>query len=145
MTHTQNTRQRLLFVCTGNTCRSVLAEHIARSQFLLDASSAGIDPQPSSDAAGAIETLNELGIDASRHVTRGLDAVNISVVDHVVAMEPYIATVVEQTFPDFPTTSMTIWNIADPWGYSSAYKSCAEEIVVQLKRFLKTYDSFQRL
>ena len=71
-------RIRILFVCSGNTCRSVLAEYIARHRFgmIVEAASVGFRPQTATDAGSAIETLKELGIDASRHKPRGLDEVD---------------------------------------------------------------------
>ncbi|MCZ2153395.1 MAG: hypothetical protein LC114_05770 [Bryobacterales bacterium] len=133
-------RIRVLFVCTGNTCRSVLAEYIARYRFgnAVESASVGIRPQNAIDASSAIETLKELGIDASRHQPRGLDEVDPEAFDRVVAMEPYVARKFKEKFPSFPPEKLTKWNINDPWDDPAAYKGCAERIFSQLRAFLKT-------
>lgn len=138
-TEGDNLRNKILFVCRGNTCRSVFAEYISRHRFgnLVDAASAGVRPQSAADARSAIETLKEIGIDASRHVPRGLDEIDPEMFDHVVTMEPFVAKKFKAKFPSYPPDRLTQWNINDPWDNPAAYKSCAEQIYTQLKVFLK--------
>jgi protein-tyrosine phosphatase len=73
--------KRILFVCSGNLCRSFMAERIFRTQLkkrhlhhvqaasagLLDLGGAGADPH-------AVALLREKGIDGSRHRSRPLSA-----------------------------------------------------------------------
>jgi hypothetical protein len=75
LSHGDRTWIRILFVCAGNTCRSVLAEYIARYRFgnVVESASAGIKPQTAADASSAIETLKDIGIDASGHQPKGLE------------------------------------------------------------------------
>lgn len=130
---------RVLFVCTGNTCRSVLAEYIARHRFgsLVESASAGIRPQEREHAASAVETLRDFGIDASAHRPRGLEEVDPSQFDRVVAMEPFVSKKFREGFPSFPKDKLTIWRVNDPWDNPAAYKGCAEEIYTTLKALLK--------
>lgn len=87
---------RLLFVCTGNTCRSPLAEAIARKVAdergleNLDASSAGTSPwegAPASD--GALLVGLERGLDLNAHRARQLDRELVEQADLVLAMGPH--------------------------------------------------------
>ena len=56
---------RLLFVCVGNTCRSQMAEGIAR-ELGHEAASAGTHaPESGRVAKYAIEVLEEIGVDTS--------------------------------------------------------------------------------
>jgi len=67
-------RLRLLFVCTGNTCRSPMAELLARARAesrgweRLDVRSAGVAAYPGSPASeGALAAARRRGMDLSNH------------------------------------------------------------------------------
>jgi len=83
---------KVLFVCDGNTCRSVMAEHIARKLaeergLKLEASSAGLEAKPGSKATPlAVEALRRLGLDASGHRARRVEEVDLREFDLVVTM-----------------------------------------------------------
>ncbi len=85
----------LLFVCTGNTCRSPLAEAIARHAVLqrglvnLTAGSAGIsawEGAPASD--GSLLVAMEHGIDLAPHRARMLSPTMIEEADLILTMGP---------------------------------------------------------
>jgi protein-tyrosine-phosphatase len=81
-------KKRILFVCTGNTCRSVIAEMLFKKMAAdelkknpghndtlgnLNITSAGIAPIPGMNTApGTIKVLKEEGIDASGHKAKRL-------------------------------------------------------------------------
>jgi protein-tyrosine-phosphatase len=77
---------RVLFVCTGNICRSPFAEDVARREGL-DADSAGLEAYagagPTDDA---IAVARELGHDISSHRARPLTAEMVERADLVVGM-----------------------------------------------------------
>ncbi len=67
-------RKSILFVCTGNSCRSVMAEymfrHMLKGRSDLDVFSAGTNVVfPTSASAEAVAVLKEEGIDARGHIS----------------------------------------------------------------------------
>ena len=64
----------MLFVCTGNTCRSPMAEHIYKSITGKDACSAGINALEGEKANDkACSVLKEQGLDLGMHKARRLN------------------------------------------------------------------------
>ncbi len=130
-------KPRVLFVCMGNSCRSVLAEYIAREKFgkYIEPSSAGLRPGTASDADNAIFMLKtEMGIIVSAHVPRKVRAANIEMSDLVVAMDKQVAAEVVQLFPELPPERLIRWKIHDPYGHDLAeYQCCLKNIYKQLR------------
>ncbi len=84
-------RRRLLFVCTGNTCRSPMAAAIARSLLVDDpftevvsAGLTGGSGAPMSPEAAT--ALRSIGVDPGAHRSRALTDGALSRADHVFAM-----------------------------------------------------------
>jgi protein-tyrosine-phosphatase len=84
---------RILFVCTGNTCRSPMAEAITRARVPagwrddLDTRSAGTHALEDQLASAlAIDVLREIGIDLSDHRARRLSKSLIDSADLIVVM-----------------------------------------------------------
>ncbi|MCA9276942.1 MAG: Sua5/YciO/YrdC/YwlC family protein [Phycisphaerales bacterium] len=99
---------RVLFVCTGNTCRSPMAEGLAREWekqripdgLSFEIESAGIaagEGQPASDQT--LEVLRERGIDLSTHRARQLTVGMVDRADIVFTMTPSHAQAVMQLAP----------------------------------------------
>ena len=78
---------RILFVCTGNTCRSPFAEAVARREGHVDAKSAGLSAHAGDEPPeDAIVVARELGYDLSAHRARPLTEEMLERSDVVVGM-----------------------------------------------------------
>jgi arsenate reductase len=64
-------KRKILFLCTGNSCRSQMAEGFAK-KLGWDAYSAGTHPEVSVNKF-AIEAMNEIGIDIQNNMPKSLD------------------------------------------------------------------------
>ena len=75
--------KKILFVCTGNTCRSPMAEGIFNSlakEYHVDAvaESAGFDTEDGLPASeNAIKACSEIGVDISNHKSKKFDECNL--------------------------------------------------------------------
>jgi len=86
---------RLLFVCTGNTCRSPLAEAIARRVVAargwsnVHVGSAGLGAFPGAPASGgSLRTAARHDLDLSSHRSARVDAAMLEASDLILAMSP---------------------------------------------------------
>jgi len=102
----------VLILCTGNSCRSHMAEGILRSVAgdVLDVQSAGSEP------AGyvhplAILTLGEIGIDISRHTSKHMNEFLSGNVETVIT----VCDNADQACPSFPgQANRHHWPFPDP-------------------------------
>lgn len=86
------TKEReLLFVCTGNVCRSPMAEYMMRKKLgrasAWKVSSAGLSTAPQMPASrNAVAVLDELGMDLTTHRSRQLDRDLVDAANVIVVM-----------------------------------------------------------
>lgn len=135
-------RKNILFLCTGNSCRSQMAEGLARHLRGDEwaAYSAGTKPQTLNRLA--VTVMKEIGIDISSHLSKHVDAVREIPFD-------YIVTVCDKAREQCP-----LWlgpgqvlhhSFDDPPAITAAAKT-EEEVLVQyrrvrdeMKRFIETF------
>jgi arsenate reductase (thioredoxin) len=98
----------VLFVCVGNSGRSVMAERIFRAESggRHAARSAGSAPGSAAHPQ-VVEALDEIGIDARDHVPRRLDAELVDWADVVVAT-------CDDACPVVPGKRYVNWHLPDP-------------------------------
>src|SRR5205085_11487507 len=84
---------RILFICTGNACRSPIAEGLARHYGMgpVDVSSAGVSPSPLNPFAA--RSMAEINVDISKHVARGVEERELDGMDLVVTLCDYAQSV----------------------------------------------------
>jgi protein-tyrosine-phosphatase/DNA-binding transcriptional ArsR family regulator len=102
---------RVLFLCTGNSARSQMAEALLRhlSATRVEAFSAGSRPKPLHP--NAVRAMGERGLDISDHRPKHLDAFARRRFDYVISL----CDRVREVCPEFPGSPETIhWSIPDP-------------------------------
>ncbi|MDI3311520.1 MAG: low molecular weight protein arginine phosphatase [Thermoanaerobacterium sp.] len=143
---------KVLFVCTGNTCRSSMAEgifnHIAKEKGIEHvAESAGTmtyDGLPATDEA--IKALKEkYGIDISNHRSRLIKEEHIKDADLVLTMTEAQREFILRKHPEFADKVFTLnefadkkGDIEDPFGRGlDVYRKTAEEIYASIMRIIE--------
>ena len=125
----------MLFVCVGNSCRSIMAEAMARSLGgpRVMAASAGLAPA-GFVAEPTMRVLAERGHDVAGLYSKGLDAVAGRTFDVVVSL---LGERGLQVLPSRLGHHREAWDVVDPFGEDEAlYRRVAGELEARVRRLL---------
>ncbi|MGA3405204.1 MAG: low molecular weight protein arginine phosphatase [Candidatus Bathyarchaeia archaeon] len=115
---------KILFVCSGNMCRSPMAEGLARKMLeeQADSESAGthaLDGTPAT--VEAITVMHSMfGIDISSHRSRNVKDVPLDDFDYIVPMDATVADDLRRDYPSITARLLNPWNIDDPFHRGAA-------------------------
>ena len=126
-------KTRILFVCVENSCRSQMAEGFADKYGgdKIEAFSAGSKPSGIVNPT-AIEVMKKIGIDISKHISKGFETLPYNKYDYVVTMG------CKDVCPYFPAKEKIDWQIADPKGKPfEEFKKTTDEIGSKVKELIE--------
>jgi thioredoxin type arsenate reductase len=101
---------RILFLCTGNSARSQIAEGLLKTKggSVFEVYSAGVEPKPVNPLA--VQVMQEIGIDISNQRSKDVSDVIKHSFDWVIT----VCDNAKERCPIFPSARLIHWNIRDP-------------------------------
>lgn len=135
-------KRRVLFLCTGNSARSQMAEgllrHLAGDWY--EASSAGTHPVGLNP--GAVAAMQELGIDISTQRSKSMEEFIDQAFDYVIT----VCDLAKESCPRWPHAGrLAHWSFEDPAvvlgpaeEQHQAFRAVRDQIKVRIEAFLST-------
>lgn len=128
----------IIFVCTGNTCRSPMAEHYLKSKKLKDITvisrgfSSGDSANPNS-----IAVMNEAGINISNHISNRITTEDIQQADAIICMTEAHKQMLLLSGAERNKLYVLGNGISDPFGYDiDIYRKCRDSIFKSINNLI---------
>lgn len=152
---------KIMFICTGNTCRSAMAEGLLKKLLKdrginnVEVYSAGLHASTGEYATDeAIKVMKEeYDVNILMHQSTNVKNSNIKDMDLILCATHAHLTTLEYMYPELDHKIFTIKeyaygpevenkDIEDPWGYPvEVYKKCAKEIHDALEKVILKLDN----
>ena len=142
----QKADRYIAFVCTGNTCRSPMAEGI----FNKKAEERGLDVRAVSfgmaavagmpPSKNAVTVCNEIGVDISGHKSHFIYDFEIADFEKIYCMSQEHAMILYQSI-GYPPERIEVLDVADPYGGSvEIYRMCRDILCGCVEELLTNYE-----
>jgi len=136
----ERSKQRVLFLCTGNSCRSQMAEGFVREYGgdAFEVASAGVDPTRINPLA--VRVMAEAAVDISAQYSKSVDEMTGQHFDYVITVCDHARDVC----PIFPRAIRSLhWSFEDPAEATGAeddrlvvFRRVRDEIGAQVRAFV---------
>lgn len=145
----------VIFICTGNICRSAMADgylkyrlrQLNKEQEILVSSAGTHAIQGEKATEYAKRAIKNFGADISSHTATTIEKSKILKADYILVMTQRHKKDVIARFPELADKVKLLGEYAankdyeeidDPWGYNlNVYEKCAKEIVDSIEGFIK--------
>ncbi len=130
----------IIFVCTGNTCRSPMAEGYLKSKNLpeLNIASRGFSGGDTANEK-SVAVMNEIGIDISNHISKSITADDIKNTDKFICMTEAHKGLLLSLGAKEKNVFVLSDGIPDPYGFDiSVYRDCRDKIINETEALIKS-------
>ena len=139
---TQKNKKSILFLCTGNSCRSQIAEGFGKKYLIqYNINSAGMNPQKINPYA--IKTMREIGIDISNQFSKKINLSDLNSFDLIITL---CGDANDKCLTFDENIKHIHWDIKDPAKLignsaqiSKGFSKIRDEILEKIKKLKKVY------
>jgi arsenate reductase (thioredoxin) len=127
--------KRVLFLCTGNSARSQIAEGLLKTKggTAFEVYSAGVEPKPINPLA--VDVMQEIGINISNQRSKDVSEVIKNPFDWVIT----VCDNAKERCPIFPSARIMHWNLRDPQTLND-FRQIRDDLSIRIDELLRTID-----